>query len=55
MVYVSSYPASIGELKQGNTSALDNFTGFMRQRLWQYLNYRLNVCRVRCGAQIEHL
>ena len=53
LVYVSSFLASIDELKLRITSALDNVTGDMLQRVWQELNYRLNVCRVTGGAHIE--
>ena len=48
-------PASIDEPKQRITSALDNVTRDMLQRVWQELNNRLDVCRVTCRAHIEHL
>jgi len=27
----------------------------MLMRVWQKLEYRINACRVTCGAHIEHL
>ena len=47
--------ASIDEMKQRITSALDNVIGDLLQRVWQEVNYRLDVCRVTGGAHIEHL
>ena len=46
--------ASIDELKQRITSALDNVTGDILQRVWQELNYQLDAC-CQDGAHIEHL
>jgi hypothetical protein len=31
------------------------FFGNMLTRVWQQLEYRIDVCRVACGAHIEHL
>ena len=46
LVSAPPLPASIDELKQRITSTLDNVTGDMLQRVWQKLNYRLDVCYV---------
>ena len=36
-------------------AALETVTQDMLQRVWQELDYRLDVCRVTGGAHIEHL
>ena len=55
LIYVHPLPASIDELRQKITSALDSVTGDMLQRVRQKLKYRLDVCRAISGAHIEHL
>ena len=32
-----------------------NFLPHVHQRVWQKLEYHIDVCRVTCGAHIEHL
>ena len=54
LVYASLLLASINELKQRVTSALNNVTRDMLQHVWQELNYRLDVCHVTGCAHIEH-
>jgi hypothetical protein len=36
-------------------SAVKNIDAPMVTRAWQELEYRIDVCRVSCGAHIEHL
>jgi len=55
LVYVPPLPTSLEELKQRITAALETVTQDMLQRVWQELDYRLNVCRVTGGAHIENL
>jgi hypothetical protein len=42
----------------GDTANIDTIFKFLahtRQRVWQQLEYRIEVCRVTRGAQIEHV
>ena len=55
LVFVLPLPASIEEMKQRITAALETVTEDMLQPVWHELEYRLNVCRVTGGAHIEHL
>ena len=48
-------PASIPDLKNRITVAMETITLDMLIRVWQELYYRLDVCRVTKGAHIEHL
>ena len=48
-------PANRVELKQRITSALETVTEEVLQRLWDELDYRLDVCRVAGGACMENL
>ena len=43
------------ELKQRITIALETVTQDMLHRVWEELDYRLDVFRVTGGAHIEHL
>jgi hypothetical protein len=36
-------------------AAVKNIDAFMLTRVWQGLEYRIDVCRVASGAHIEHL
>ena len=55
LVFVPPLPASIEEMKQKITAALETVTIDMLQRVWHELEYRLDVCTVTGGAHIEHL
>ena len=55
LVYVSPLPANINEFKKRSTIALEKVTKDMLHRVWEELDYRLDVCRVTGGAHIEHL
>ena len=46
LVYVSPLPANVNELKQRITIALETVTQDMLHRVWEELDYRLDVCRV---------
>jgi hypothetical protein len=48
-------PASTPDLKNRITVAMETITLDMLIRVWQELDYRLDVCRVTKGAHIEHL
>ena len=48
-------PASLEELKQRTTAALQTVTEDMLQCAWEELKYRIDVCRVSGGVHIEHL
>jgi hypothetical protein len=48
-------PASIPDLKNRITVAMETITLDMLIRVWQELDYRLDVCHVTKRAHIEHL
>ena len=54
-VYVPSLPASIPEMKVRIRTAIETITADMLQRVWNKLNYRVDVCRITKGAHIEHM
>ena len=54
-VFVPPQPVSIPDLKNRITAAVETITPDLLSRVWQELNYRLDVCRVTKGAYIEHL
>ena len=54
-VLVPPQPVSIPDLKNRITAAVETITPDLLSRVWQELDYRLDVCRVRKGADIEHL
>ena len=39
----------------GDTAHIDTIFKFKLTRMWQELEYRVDVCRVTRGAHIEHL
>jgi hypothetical protein len=47
--------ASVPDLKNRITVAMETITPDMLIRVWQELDYHLDVCRVTKGAYIEHL
>jgi len=55
LVYAPPLAANVNELKQRTTIALETVTQDMLHRVWEELDYRLDVCRVTGGAHIEHL
>ena len=54
-VFVPPHPVSIPDLKNRITAAVETITPDLLIRVWQELDYRLDVCRVPKGAYIEHL
>jgi len=54
-VFVPPQPVSLPDLKNRITVAVETITPDMLSRVWQELDYRLDVCRVTKGAYIEHL
>jgi len=54
-VFVPPQPVSIPDLKNRITAAVKTITPDLLSRVWQELDYRLDVCRVTKGAYIEHL
>ena len=54
-VYVPPMPRDLPQLRQRivqTVAAIDRQT---LQRLWQELDYRIDICRVTKGGNIEHL
>ena len=55
LVYVPPLPTCVEGLKERITEALKTVTQDMLQRVWQELDYRLDVCRLTSGAHIENM
>ena len=55
LVYVLPIPRDVDELKARITEAIATIDNAMLGRVWQELDYWLDVCRVTNGAHIEHL
>jgi hypothetical protein len=54
-VFVSPVPVTLDDLKQRITTATAGVDENMLTRVWQELDYRVDICRVTKGANIEHL
>jgi len=54
-VFVPPQPVSVPDLKNIITAAVETITPDLLSRVWQELDYRLDVCRVTKDAYIEHL
>ena len=54
-VYVPLLPTSIPELKVRIRNAIETITADMLQTVWNELDYRVVVCRITEGANIEQL
>jgi len=52
---VPPQPVSMPDLKNRITAAVETITPDLLIRVWQELDYRLDVCCVTKGAHIEHL
>jgi len=48
-------PRDLADLKAQIIAAVKNIDATMLTRVWQELEYRIDVCRVTGGAHIEHL
>jgi hypothetical protein len=53
--YVPSLLRELTDLKTRIIAAVKNIDAPMLMRVWQQLEYRIDVCRVTRGAQIEHI
>jgi hypothetical protein len=54
-VYVPPLPCDFTDLKARIIAAAKNIDAPTMTRVWQLLEYRIDVCRVTRGAHIEHL
>jgi hypothetical protein len=54
-VFVLPLPPDIDELKLRFTAAVETIDRNMLERVWDELDYRLDICRVTNGVHIEHL
>jgi len=54
-VFVPPQPLSVPDLKKRITAAMETITPDLLSKVWQELDYRLDVCRMTKGAYIEHL
>jgi hypothetical protein len=48
-------PRDLPQLRQRIVEAVIAIDRQMLQRVWQELDYRIGICRVAKGGQIEHL
>ena len=54
-VFVPLLPRDLADLKARIIAAVKNIDAPMLTRVWQELEYRIDVCRVTRGAHCEHL
>jgi hypothetical protein len=54
-VFVPPVPVTLDDLKQRITTADAGVDEDMLTRVWQEFDYRVDICRVTKGANIEHL
>ena len=55
VVYVPPLPANQRELRARINNAFQQIGRDMLQRVWQELDYRVDICRISRGEHIEHL
>jgi hypothetical protein len=48
-------PCDLPQLQQRIMKAITAIDRQMLQRVWQELDYRIDICRVTTGGHIEHL
>jgi hypothetical protein len=48
-------PCDLPQLRRRIVEAVDAIDRQMLQRVWQELDYRIDICRVTKGGHIEHL
>ena len=53
-MYIPSMPRDLAELRERITDAFVGIDLGMLGRVWQELEYRIDVCRITKGAHIEH-
>ena len=54
-VFVPPLPCDLADLKARIIAAVKNVDALTLTRVWQELEYRIDVCRVTRGAHIERL
>ena len=54
-VYVPPLPATVDELQEDITAAVNSFTPDMLQGVWSELDYLIVVCRVTRTGHIESM
>jgi hypothetical protein len=54
-VFVPPLPRDLADVKARIIAAVKNIDVPMLTRVWQELEYRIDVCRVTRGAHIKHL
>jgi hypothetical protein len=54
-VFIPSLPRDLADLKAQIIAAVKNIDAPMLTRVWQELEYHINVCHVTRGAHIEYL
>jgi hypothetical protein len=54
-VFVPTLPRSLSELMQRITTAIASITRDTLHKVWDDLDYRLDICRVTRGAHTESL
>jgi hypothetical protein len=54
-IYVPPPPATITALRVRIRTAIETITADMLQTVWNEVDYRVDVCRITKGANIEHL
>jgi len=54
-VFVPPLPRDLAGIKPRINAAVKNIDAPMLTRVWQELEYRIDVCRVTSGAHSEHL
>lgn len=55
VVYVPPLPQDLNDLKRRISAAVELITEDMLARVWEEMEYRLDICRVTRGAHIQHL
>ena len=54
-MYLPPLPRDLPQLQQRIVEAVAATDRQMLQRVWQQLDYRIDICRVTKGGHIEHL
>jgi len=54
-IFVPSMSRELADIKARIIAAVKNIDAPMLTRVWQELEYRIDVCRVTRGEHIEHL
>jgi hypothetical protein len=54
-VFIPPLPYDLADLEAQIIAAVKNVDAPMLTRVWQELEYHIDVCHVTCGAHIEHL